>query len=258
MLIKKEPGKKSNSIEGRATPPGPHITAVRTGDDIPSVLSMSNKHKAPRDYLALGVVIAAFVILVSAGIFVIRDFQSAISKPIKAVSGFLDSFSELGKDLPDKKTTVKKKAKKSNRLVKRGYKHYKAKRYRKALEDYNKAIKTNPQNAKAYFRRGRVFVKTDRHNKAIEDFKRSAALRPGYAPAYDNLGWLYMKRGEYENSLNYLNKSIELKSDNGWTYYTRARVHYEMEDRGKALEDAQKACQIGYKQGCRRYEQYQK
>ena len=258
MLIKKEPEKKPNNMKVRETRPGSNMAAARIGDALPTVLSMSNQHKVPRDYVALGVVVAALVILVAAGIFVVRDVQNAVSKPIRAVSRFLEGISEIGKDQPGEKITVNNGVKKSNRHVKRGYKHYKAKRYRKALAEYNKAIEANPQNAKAYFRRGRIFLKTDRHNEAIEDFKQSAALRPGYAPTYDNLGWLFMKRGEYENSLNFLNKSIELKSDNGWSYNTRARVHYEMGNRDKALKDAQKACQLGYKRGCRRYEQYQR
>jgi len=262
MLIKKDAATaETDPVSGQAAT-APDYEDTRPQSDLPTVLSMAKQSQAPRDYLAIGVVTLALIILVAAGILASAGFYKAVLQPLKSITGFLNSYSEAqtgsagqpaGKKLsPQKRTT------KTKQHMRAGNKHYKAKRYHKARKEYSRAITMNPQNATAFFWRGRTFLKTKNHDKAIADFKKAVSLKPDYRSAYDNLGWLYLKRGEYAQSLNYLNKSIELKPNNGWAYHTRAKIHFTNGDKAQALNDAEKACQTGYKEGCRRLEQYGK
>jgi tetratricopeptide (TPR) repeat protein len=82
-------------------------------------------------------------------------------------------------------------------------------------------------------------------------------INPEYGPAYDNLGWLFMRRNKFDESLAHLNKSIELKPDNGWAHYMRGRVYFNKGDLQKAFENANTACQLGNKDGCRDAKRYQ-
>ena len=262
MLIKKGAATAETDPAGDQAAPDSDYEDTRPMSELPSVLSMSEQNQAPRDYLAIGVVTLALIILVAAGVFASAGFYKAVLQPLKSITSLLSSYSEPQKGSAGqpagKKLSPQKRTKKAQKHMRAGKKHYNAKRYLKARKEYNRAIRMRPQNANAFFWRGRTFLKTNNHNKAIADFKKALSIRPGYLAAYDNLGWLYMKRGEYAQSLNYLNKSIELKPDNGWAYHTRAKIHFNNGDKAQALKDAEKACHVGYKQGCRRLEQYSK
>lgn len=262
MLIKKDAATAQIDPAGEEAAAATHYENTRSQSELPSVLSMSKQSQAPRDYLAIGVVTLALVILVAAGVFASAGFYNAVLQPLKSITGFLSSSSEYQKGRADqpagKKLSPQKRTKKAEEHMRAGKKHYNAKRYRKARKEYTRAIRMSPQNANAFFWRGRTFLKTKNHDKAIADFKKAVSLKPGYRAAYDNLGWLYLKRGEYVKSLNYLNKSIELKPDNGWAYHTRAKIHFTNGDKAQALKDAEKACQNGYQKGCQRLKQYGK
>ncbi len=263
MLIKKDAATAETDPAGDEAATASDYADTRPPSELPTVLSMSKQSQAPRDYLAIGVVTLALIILVAAGVFASAGFYNAVLQPLKSITGFLSSSSESQKkgsagQPAGKKLSPQKRTKKAKQHMRAGKKHYKAKRYHKARKEYTRAIRMRPQNANAFFWRGRTFLKTKNHDKAIADFKKAVSLKPGYRAAYDNLGWLYLKRGEHAQSLNYLNKSIELKPDNGWAYHTRAKIHFTNGDKAQALKDAEKACQNGYKEGCRRLEQYGK
>ena len=61
---------------------------------------------------------------------------------------------------------------------------------------------------------------------------------------------------EYDKSIHYLTKSIDLRPENGWAYYYRGSVYYRKGNLKKALEDAEKSCNLGYDMGCEVYENY--
>ena len=82
-------------------------------------------------------------------------------------------------------------------------------------------------------------------------------MNPRYREALDNLAWLYIQQEQYEQGLLYLNRSIDVKSDNGWAYYQRSRIHYQQGRIVETMRDAQKACQLGITEGCSLYERCQ-
>lgn len=260
MLIRKDATTAQIEPAGSQAATASEYEDTRPQNELPTVLAMSKHSQAPRDYLAIGVVTLAVVILVAAGVFASTEFYKAVWKPLKSITGFLSSSSDYQNGRTGqpagKKLLPRNRSQKAKQYMRAGKKHYKGKRYRKARKEYSRAIKINPKNARAFFWRGRTFLKTGNHDKAIVDFKKAVSLKPGYREAYDNLGWLYLKRGEYSQSLNYLNKSIELKPNNGWAYHTRAKIHFTNGDKAQALKDAEKACQNGYEKGCQRLKRY--
>jgi tetratricopeptide (TPR) repeat protein len=260
MLIRKDAATAQIDPTGDQTTPASEYEDTRPPNELPTVLSMSKQSQAPRDYLAIGVVTLALVILVAAGVFASTEFYKAVWQPLKSITGLLSSSSDSRNGSTGqpagKKLSQQKRSQKANKYMRAGQKLYNAKRYRKARKEYSRAIKMNPKNASAFFWRGRTFLKTGNHDKAIVDFKKAVSLKPDNRAAYDNLGWLYLMRGEYSQSLRYLNKSIELNPNNGWAYHTRAKIHFTNGDKAQALIDAEKACQNGYEKGCQRLKQY--
>jgi tetratricopeptide (TPR) repeat protein len=231
--------------------------------DVPSVLAMSAHSKDQKDYLAIGVVVVALFLLIAGGVYVALYFNKSLGKdPFKSITKFMDDVTDFGRqlagDADKKKQPQSKKARKAKKFMRRGYEHYKNKRYKKAVAEYNKALQIDPGNPRAYFWRARCRLSIGRYDKAIADFNKAVKFDPNYSKAYDNLGWLYMKRGEFDKSIGFLNKSIKLKPDNSWAYYTRAHIRFEQGNIDKGLVDANKACKMGYKDGCKMYKKYKK
>ena len=207
---------------------------------------MNNRNdKAARDYLAIGVFVAALIVLIVSGYYLIRTYNKAsIGKPVDIASKWLKNAYRGVENREAKK------------YLTRAYKLYQREKYTKALGEYDKAIQIDQDNFKAYFWRGRTYIRIERYEDAIADFKMVVNLKPDYIPAYDNLGWLYSRREEYDESIIYLTKSLELEPRNGWAYYYRGRNFFLKGDLVKALNDEEKACELGYQQGCIVYQEY--
>ena len=122
--------------------------------------------------------------------------------------------------------------------------------YAKGLHELDKAIEVDPDSYEAHFWRGRALVKSGRDDDAIAAFETAVELNPGYSYAYDNLRWIYLRRSDYGTSLEYLNRSLALKPENGWAYYNRGRIHFQMGQREKALQGTETACRQGFGKAC--------
>jgi tetratricopeptide (TPR) repeat protein len=242
MLINRETGEINSESSLEELPPELPIKDTRVPDQVPSVLAMSAHNRGQRDYLAIGVVVVALFVLIAGGLYVALYVNKSLAKgPLDSITKFMDDITE---------------ARKAKKYMRRGYDHYKQKRYKKAVAEYNKALQIDSSNPQAYFWRARCRLSTGQYDKAIADFNKAVKFDPNYSKAYDNLGWLYMKRGEFDKSIGFLNKSIKLKPDNGWAYYTRAHIRIEQGNVEKGLIDANKACKMGYEDGCKIYKKY--
>ncbi len=261
MLINRETGEIKTESSPEQLPPELPIKDTRVTDDVPSVLAMSAQSRGQRDYLAIGVVVVALFVLIAGGFYVALYVNKSLDKgPFKSITKFMDDITDFGKYLSreagKQRQPQSKKARDAKKYMRRGYDHYKHKRYKKAVAEYSKALQVDSGNPQAYFWRARCRLNTGQHDKAIADFNKAVKFDPNYSKAYDNLGWLYMKRGEFDKSIGFLNKSIKLKPDNGWAYYTRAHIRIEQGDVEKGLIDANKACKMGYEDGCKIYKKY--
>jgi tetratricopeptide (TPR) repeat protein len=261
MLINKETGIVETDTQAPESKPEPQISDTRITEALPSVMSMASQEKVTRDYLAIGVVSFALILLMVACFYLIANIKKDfISKPFKSVSGLLDEITEFSKffidDISKSKGSQKKQAQKARKHMRRGYDHYKDQRFKEALTEYSNAVKLDPINPDAYFWRARTLIKMRQFDKALTDLQKSVKLNPRHSKALDNLGWIYMMRGEYDESISYLNKSIQLQPDNGWAHYTRGHIYLKIGDRQKGLIDAEKACKMGYQDGCKIFNQH--
>ena len=226
-----------------------------------SVLSKGLPDKGEKDYLATGVFVVVLCALIATGVYFSFNIKpGALNRPLQMLSRLVDDVTEYGKSIwgefQKERRPVNRPARQAQKHVRKGYEHYKENRLKEALQELSLAIETHPQNPDAYFWRARTFIRLEQYDKAIEDLKTVVKLKPRYSPAYDNLGWLFMRRNNYDESLLNLNKSIELKPDNGWAHYMRGRVFFNRGDFQKAAENAETACKLGYKDGCRDAKRY--
>jgi len=213
------------------------------------------------DYPALCVFIGLVIALFVAGYFALKSvdsdpgvsFEERLERWAREleekVQGLLGETSKGIRTLGREGTDAK------SHLVK-GYKLHRQKSYKEALAELNKAIQMDPRNAEAYYWRGRTLVNLGRLEQGAEDFKRAVKIRPDYAEAYDHLGWLASRRGDVEEGIAYLTKSIEFKPENAWAFYNRSRLFYSKGDLASAMRDAEKACSLGYQEGCKAYQTY--
>jgi tetratricopeptide (TPR) repeat protein len=226
-----------------------------------SVLSMKPQPEGKKDYLATGVFVVVLCALIATGVYFSLNIKTdAWNRPLQTVTRLVDEVVEYGKTLlgefQEERRPASRQARQAQRLVRKGYEHYKDNRLKKALQELSQAIETHPENPDAYFWRARTYIRLEQYDNAIVDLKTVVYLKPRYSPAYDNLGWLFMRRDDFDESLSNLNKSIELKPDNGWAHYMRGRVFFKKGDFKKAVENAEAACKLGYKDGCRDAKRY--
>jgi len=219
------------------------------------------KNERSIDYPALCVFIGLVIALFVAGYFALKNVdvdsglsfgervESWVKELEEKVQGLLDEASKgiriPGREGADAKSHVLK-----------GYRLHRQKSDNEALAEFNKAIQMDPRNAEAFYWRGRTLVSLGRLDQGAEDFKRAVQYKPDYAEAYDHLGWLASKRGEVDEGIAYLTKSIEFKPENAWAFYNRSRLFYSKGDLAGAMRDAEKACSLGYQDGCKAYETY--
>lgn len=137
-----------------------------------------------------------------------------------------------------------------------------------AISDCDRAIKLNPAEYDAYYIRGNVYTKQYNWPKAVDDFNKVIEINPKYADAYFNLGNIYALIGDpVKAHLNY-KKAIEINPelskkkhddlrygpqnfkfnpDNPNDYYSRGIQYFEKKEYVKALEDINKARELGKK-----------
>jgi tetratricopeptide (TPR) repeat protein len=214
-----------------------------------------------RDYPALCVFVGLVAALLVTGYFALKnaDVDSGFS-PGPYVQEWTKDIEEKVRGLLDEATKGlnipgREKADTKAHLLK-GYRLHRQKSYKEALDELNKALELDPRNAEAYYWRGRSLVNLGRLDQGMEDFKTAVKFKPDYAEAYDHLGWLASKRGQVEEAIAYLTKSIELKPENAWAFYNRSRLFFSKGDVPSAMRDAEKACSLGYQDGCNAYEIY--
>jgi tetratricopeptide (TPR) repeat protein len=232
----------------------------RSNANSPSPGSGHNDERS-RDYPALCVFVGLLVALLAAGYFALKnlDMNSGF-RPGPYVREWINDLEGEVKDLLDQATqgreiTGRESADAKTHLLK-GYRLHRQRSYTEALEELNKAVDLDPRNAEAYYWRGRTQMNLGRLDQGVDDFKKAVNFKPDYSEAYDHLGWLAAKQGQVNEAIDYLTKSVEFKPENGWAFYNRSRLFFRKGDVANAMKDAEKACSLGYQDGCKAYETY--
>ena len=228
---------------------------------ISSTPPSKSKDEHSRDYPALFVLVGLVIALLVAGYFAVKNVDMDFGfSPGPYVQEWARDIEEkvkglLGEATKGLKIPGRESADAKSYLLK-GYRLHRQKDYKEALVELDKAIEIDPRSAEAYYWRGRTLVSLGRLDQGVDDFKRAVKLKPDYSEAYDHLGWLASRQGQVDEGIGYLTKSIEFKPDNAWAFYNRSRLYFSKGDVAAAMRDAEKACGLGYQDGCSAYETY--
>jgi tetratricopeptide (TPR) repeat protein len=228
---------------------------------LPPAPAFKRREKPSRDYPALCVFAGLVIALLVTGTLALKNVDLDFgASPGSYVQEWMRDIEEkvkgwLGEATKDLKIPGREATDAKSHLLK-GYRLHRQKNYKEALDELNKAIEKDPSSAEAYYWRGRTLVNLGKLDQGIDNFKAAVKFKPDYSEAYDNLGWLASKQGQVEEGIAYLTKSIQFKPDNAWAFYNRSRLYFSKGDVAGAMRDAEKACSLGYQDGCNAYEIY--
>ncbi|MGD0337274.1 MAG: ankyrin repeat domain-containing protein [Bacteroidota bacterium] len=122
--------------------------------------------------------------------------------------------------------------------------------YESALLEFDRAIKTGVPSAQDYYNRGYCYFKLGRINEAAEDMKRAIYQDHDFADAYDIMCSINIQMQNYDDAIECARKLIQLNPTKGVGYYLRAYARNRKGDTAGAIEDLQRACDLGYSNGC--------
>jgi tetratricopeptide (TPR) repeat protein len=164
--------------------------------------------------------------------------------------------------------------------------------YEKGIEEINKAIALNPHEGMAYVLRGFIYMQEKskdpekaiadaskvidigglwsamaysnrgvtllfekkQYDRAIDDLSRAIDLTPRNAPAYTARGIALAFKNQFNQALEDISRSIELNPKIPITYNIRGLIYAQMGN-PRAIADFQKACDMGFEEGCSNWKQ---
>lgn len=99
-----------------------------------------------------------------------------------------------------------------------------------------KMISDNPQNAWGYYDLGSAYVGLDSIHEAERAFERGRELNPYFMENLYRLTLTYNIQGKYKEAIRILERMIEIKQYDNWTYYYLGINYLEMENLSNADE----------------------
>lgn len=148
--------------------------------------------------------------------------------------------------LPDLTRSLKINPAFAHALELRGITYNKLKRYDLALIDLEKWKNYEPYNADAYIQIGIALSALDRPDEALSSFNQAITLNSNNSKAFLNRGTIYFnKKKDYQSALKDFNQAIALEPNYGMAYFNRANCYLVLGDKVKAMENANKAKQLG-------------
>jgi tetratricopeptide (TPR) repeat protein len=95
-------------------------------------------------------------------------------------------------------------------LEQQANKHFKARRYEKAIRIYNEILGIDTGNARIWNNRGLCFTKLDFHVEAISCYDKALNINPKYLLAWCNRGTSLISLNRYEDALQCFIKALEI------------------------------------------------
>jgi tetratricopeptide (TPR) repeat protein len=143
----------------------------------------------------------------------------------------------------------------ANHHIENGNNLARAGRPEEAVIEYNEAIRLLPYEYSLYANRALCYLQLHNDDAALQDYLRTVELKPDYANAYLRITTIYANRGMYDDALTNINKMLSMDPNNGEALFTRAKIYERKGANIQALLDARQACDLGYQQACRYYNQ---
>ena len=100
-----------------------------------------------------------------------------------------------------------------------------------ALVWSKKMISDNPQNAWGYYQLGSAYIGLDSINKAEMAFQKARETNPYFMENLYRLALTYQMQGKYREAIRILERMIEIKQFDAWTYYYLGINYQILEDK---------------------------
>ena len=123
----------------------------------------------------------------------------------------------------------------------RGERKYAAKKYKKAIVDFDKAISLNPEHVRAYYMRGNTKYELENYAAAIDDYTHAIKLNPEHARAFNNRGNTKYKLENHTAAIDDYTHAIKLNPDDANTFNNRGIVKCKLGDIESKRGDAENA-----------------
>jgi len=184
--------------------------AYRTGGYV--VRDTHNKPTMPqwrrRLWMSAGVVVAAIIVGLTAGIYVAKPMLDAMA------------------------------------CYMAGEAEYKRKEYDQAIGDFTKAIQHYPKYLGAYDYRAWCYIARAEYDKALADSNEALRLQPRDATAHANRGYVYNAQGDFDRAIVELTQAIELRPTVATSWANRAYAHGHKTEHDKAIADFTEAIRL--------------
>jgi tetratricopeptide (TPR) repeat protein len=131
-----------------------------------------------------------------------------------------------------------------------GHAALEARAYDAALVALDACVLASPGEAGPLIDRGQVYARTDLFERAEADLEKAVGIDGSRVDAWETLAWVRVRLGDDTRAIEALDHWIALRPDNGEAYRMRADAHYRAGDRGRAVEDANRSCNLGNPDGC--------
>jgi len=119
-----------------------------------------------------------------------------------------------------------------------------------ALNDLNIGISLSPNAADLYFLRGSILHENGNYDAAIEDIHRAVELKPNQVDHYLFLRRVYRDKGDkqsYLSAIDATSRAITLLPEEGFLYYLRGRIYFDLQQYDEALSDFNLALRFDYR-----------
>lgn len=124
----------------------------------------------------------------------------------------------------------------------------------KAIEYYNLAAAYNEEDFRPYYWRGVALGRLNNLEFSLSDFQRTIKLNPHHFESYRMIDRILSRNQQWKKIIHYWNSFIELEPDHADAYFERSGSHYHNKDMERAMKDLKKACDLGNKEACQRYQ----
>jgi len=140
-------------------------------------------------------------------------------------------------------------------LLSKGHKIFK-KDQQEAIDDYSLSLMFNPDNYETYYWRGVAYYRLRQYTMGLVDFEKSIELNPRHFESYRMIDYTLLQNKEWDRIITYWNDFLELEPEHAEAYLERSGTYYHKRDFARSLKDLKQACDLGSKEGCKRYKQY--
>lgn len=117
-----------------------------------------------------------------------------------------------------------------------GLEHYKAGRYKDAVEIFKKVIGLKSKDARVHNYLGDAYFNLDRYPEAISAYKQAIEIKPDYAAAYNNLAAVYLTLSDYKEAIKFFTLAIQHEPEYALAHYNLGMAYLKNGDRNAALE----------------------